>query len=148
MTINELSTSHREIPTVAWDARSAEVDDRDMSRFRSSPYAPDSGGTTNTRQNDAVGEFCPIPDVDPNLMRAVARSRPRTNSTAPPPEQVELVADLVSLSREIVEHNRQVMAGEPTADWAAVADQLDSAARACRSLAVVELHDVDDTGRR
>jgi hypothetical protein len=89
-----------------------------------------------------------IPDVGPNLMLAVARSRPRTNSTAPPPEQVDIVADLGSLSREIVEHNRQVMTGEPTADWAALADQLDSAARACRRQVVVQLHDVDDTGRR
>jgi hypothetical protein len=44
----------------------------------------------------AVYELDPDPEIDPGLMRAVARSVPPVDSTAPPVEQVDLVAELDS----------------------------------------------------
>lgn len=82
-----------------------------------------------------------MPDVDPDLMRAVARSRPRMNNMAPPTEQVDVIAGLGELARAVVEHNRQVMAGEP-ASWGALADLLDTAADTCRRQIVIELDNV------
>lgn len=94
-----------------------------------------------------MDELRPDPEVDPDLMRVVARSVSRVDSTAPPVEQVDLVIELDSLSREIIEHNRRVMAGERT-DWSRLADHLAKLTRACRRQVVPELHDIGDSGGR
>lgn len=95
----------------------------------------------------AVYELDPVQEVDPGLLRAVARSVTPVDSTAPPVEQVDLVAELDTLSRDIIEHNRRVMAGART-DWSHLADQLAKVARACRRQVVPELHDIGDSGGR
>jgi hypothetical protein len=96
----------------------------------------DTSTASSERQNDTAGEPSAPQDVDPDLMRTVARSRPQMNNTAPSTEQVDLVVDLGKLARAIVEHNRQVMAGEP-ADWSDLANLLDTAANACRRQVVI-----------
>lgn len=104
---------------------------------------PDSGDVPlHEGQDAAAGGLCAMPDVDPDLMRAVARSRPRTTNTAPQTEQVDVVAGLGELARAVVEHNRQVMAGE-SANWGALADLLDTAADTCRRQIVLELDNVE-----
>ena len=85
--------------------------------------------------------------VDPNLLRDVARSRPRIAHTGPTDEQVQLVVSLGALTRALTEHTRRVMAHEP-ADWAELADQLGDAAKACRRLVVLDLDDAGDAGGR
>lgn len=103
---------------------------------------PDSGDVPCERQNAPVDELCVVPTVDPDLMRSVARSLPRMNTTAPPMEQVDVVAGLGELARAVVEHNRQVMAGEP-ANWGGLADVLDTAADTCRRQVVIELDNAE-----
>jgi hypothetical protein len=94
-----------------------------------------------------VDELDPIPEVHPELLRTVARSVPRVDSTAPPVEEVDLVVALEKLSREITEHNRHVMAGEP-ANWSRLADHLAKTTRACRQRVAPELRDIGDSGGR
>jgi aminoglycoside phosphotransferase (APT) family kinase protein len=77
-----------------------------------------------------VSDLRPVSEVDPDLMRAIARLMPSGESTAPLLEEVELVGALVMLSREITEHTRQVMAGEQV-DWSHLATGLSKAARVC-----------------
>jgi hypothetical protein len=115
----------------------ARADAREVNWSRSSPCMPDSGDVPNERQNAAVGELYVVPHVDPDRMGAVTRSRPRLNTTAPPTEQVDVVAGLGELARTVVEHNRQIMAGEP-ANWGALADLLNAAADTCRRQIVID----------
>lgn len=64
--------------------------------------------------------------VDEHLLVGLARSRPRQEVTAPSPEEVQLVADLLALVEMITLHGEAVMTGEPY-DWAAVVDALGEA---------------------
>jgi hypothetical protein len=94
-----------------------------------------------------VDELRPAWEVAPeHMMRAVARSVPRQVSTAPPVERVDLVVELAALSREIIEHNRRVMAGE-SADWSRLADQLANLTQSCRrQVTVPDLRDIGESG--
>jgi hypothetical protein len=67
--------------------------------------------------------------------------------TAPPSDLVDLVAALDALAREIIEHNRRVMSGEPV-DWSRLADQLSMLTQPCRKHVVPVLHDIGDSGGR
>ncbi|MPZ79622.1 MAG: hypothetical protein GEV28_04155 [Actinophytocola sp.] len=82
-----------------------------------------------------------------DLLRSVAHYVERVDSTAPTPEQVDLVVELGALARAIVEHYRRVMAREPE-DWSALADALGGAVKACRRQVLTVLDDVGDSGAR
>jgi hypothetical protein len=68
-----------------------------------------------------------------DLLRSVARSVTRVDTTAPSIDEVDLVIALDGLARGIVEHNRRLFAGE-SVDWDALVDRLTRVERACRRL--------------
>jgi hypothetical protein len=88
-----------------------------------------------------------VPEVDSDLLRTVARSVPRVDSTTLPVEQANFVVELDALSRAVVERDCQVMAGE-CLDWSRVADRLAVLTRECRRRVVLAPCDVGDSGGR
>jgi hypothetical protein len=81
-------------------------------------------------------------------MLEIATSGERLQSTSAPPVQVDLVATLGELARDIVAHNQSVLIGDGTADWAWITEQLSVAATSCRRQVVVMLTDIGDSGGR
>lgn len=62
-------------------------------------------------------------------------------------KHAEIVKELEAVGRTIADHSRQVLTGK-AADWAAIAEQLASAARSCRTQVTYELADIGDSGGR
>lgn len=62
-------------------------------------------------------------------------------------KHAEIVKELEAASRTIADHVRRVLIGEAS-DWAAVADQLATAATTCRTQVTYELVDIGDSGGR
>lgn len=80
------------------------------------------------------------------VMLPVARASNRVRSTSACIDQVDTVIELEALSRELAEHSRRVLMGEP-ADWAAITERLSAVAATCQHRVVVEPCTAGDTGR-
>jgi hypothetical protein len=72
-----------------------------------------------------------------SVMLPVARTSGKVRSTSASPEEIDVVIELGSLSRALVEHSRRVLTGEQT-DWAEISNRLGQAATTCRRQVIIE----------
>lgn len=79
----------------------------------------------------------------------LALDRCRASSVSPGPETHQVLLDMVGLSKRLVRHVEDVMAGR-VHDWNAIGDEAAQITRACRRerIAALGLDDVGDAGSR
>lgn len=95
----------------------------------------------------SIGSTSNLDKMIPDMLE-IATRRERLSSTSAPPERVDLVSALGELAHHILGHNQNVLTGNGTEDWAALAEQLAATASWCRRQTVIRLTNIGDSGSR